>query len=147
MDRHGITAVVGETRILETLKIMRKTNCESDEVLRRRVYRCRKRIKTLARDAGDPEPSLDAVIENSPWHGYRLNPDRVRLVRNCPRTQSEINVRLSPNSDPIADTRGRQLSAKRRPAQVQQTECLFDDLVGKLLQLERHVETERLGNL
>jgi hypothetical protein len=65
---------------LETSKLKRQIKCESDEVLRRRLLRCRNKIKKLARDAGDTEPSLDAVIENSQWHGYRLNPDRVRLV-------------------------------------------------------------------
>jgi hypothetical protein len=48
--------------------------------LRNRVLRCRNAIKKLAKDAGDPVPSTGAVIENSPWHGYRLNPDNVRLV-------------------------------------------------------------------
>jgi 7-cyano-7-deazaguanine synthase in queuosine biosynthesis len=65
---------------LETSKLKRQIKCESDEVLRRRILRCRNKIKKLARDAGDTEPSLDAVIENTQWHGYRLNPDRVRLV-------------------------------------------------------------------
>ena len=34
----------------------------------------------LALSTGDPLPTLDAVIENHPWRGYRLNPDRVRIV-------------------------------------------------------------------
>ena len=54
-------------------------NCD-DEVLRRRVLRCRNAINGLAEQAGDPELPIDVVIENSQWHGYRLNPDRVRLV-------------------------------------------------------------------
>jgi 7-cyano-7-deazaguanine synthase in queuosine biosynthesis len=61
-------------------KLARQLNYESDEVLRRRVLRCRKTINKLAIKAGDPELPIDAVIENSQWHGYRLNPDRVRLV-------------------------------------------------------------------
>ena len=65
---------------LEASKLKRQIRCESDAVLRRRILRCRTKIKKLARDAGDSEPSLDAVIENSQWHGYWLNPDRVRLV-------------------------------------------------------------------
>ena len=60
-------------------KLAGQLNCKSDEVLRRRVLRCRNAIKSLAEQAGDPELSIDAVIENSQWHGYRLNPDRVRL--------------------------------------------------------------------
>jgi 7-cyano-7-deazaguanine synthase in queuosine biosynthesis len=55
-------------------------NCESDETLRRRVFRCRKAITKLAADAGAAPPSDDAVIENQLWHGYRLNPDRIRIV-------------------------------------------------------------------
>src|SRR5215216_2639839 len=60
-------------------KLARQLNCESDEVLRRRVLRCRNAIKKLAKNVGVPEPSIDAIIESSQWHGYRLNPDRVRL--------------------------------------------------------------------
>jgi hypothetical protein len=65
---------------LETSKLVRRTKCGSEEVLRRRVLRCRNKIKELAKNAGEVEPSIDAVIENSHWHGYRLNPDRVRLL-------------------------------------------------------------------
>jgi hypothetical protein len=65
---------------VKTPKLMHQINCESDEVLRQRVFRCRNKIKKLAQDAGDTEPPNDAIIENLQWHGYRLNPDRVRLV-------------------------------------------------------------------
>jgi hypothetical protein len=61
-------------------KLVRQLNCESDEVLRRRVLRCRNQIKRLAEQAGGPELSTNAVIDNVQWHGYRLNPDRVRLI-------------------------------------------------------------------
>jgi Queuosine biosynthesis protein QueC len=64
---------------LETSKLICQLKCGSDEVLRRRVLRCRNAIKKLAKDAGD-ERSMEAVIENSQWHGYRLNPDWVRLI-------------------------------------------------------------------
>jgi hypothetical protein len=60
--------------------LARRTNCIDNETLRRRVFRCRNRIIRLATSAGDPPPSLDAVIENNPWHGYRLNPDRIRVM-------------------------------------------------------------------
>jgi hypothetical protein len=59
---------------------MSRTKCNGDETLRRRIMRCRDKLAELARNAGSPPPSLDAVIENSQWHGYRLNPDRVRIV-------------------------------------------------------------------
>jgi 7-cyano-7-deazaguanine synthase in queuosine biosynthesis len=54
--------------------------CLEEETLRRRILRCRKRIEKLANDAGDMPPPIDAVIENHPRRGYRLNPDSVRIV-------------------------------------------------------------------
>jgi Queuosine biosynthesis protein QueC len=65
---------------LKTSALKREINCNSDEVLRRRVLRCRNYIEKLAKATGETNPSLDAVIESSQWHGYRLNPDHVRLV-------------------------------------------------------------------
>ncbi len=64
----------------ETSKLMHRTKCNSEETLRRRILRCRSQIADLAKSAGASPPPLDAVIENSPWHGYRLNPDRIRIV-------------------------------------------------------------------
>jgi 7-cyano-7-deazaguanine synthase in queuosine biosynthesis len=64
----------------ESAKLARQTGCESNETLRRRILRCRNGITRLAEGAGDPAPLPDAVIESSQWHGYRLNPDRVRIV-------------------------------------------------------------------
>jgi hypothetical protein len=61
-------------------KLMDQLKIGSNEALRRRVFRCRNVIKALAKDAGDAIPSMDAVIQSSQWHGYRLNPDSVRLV-------------------------------------------------------------------
>jgi hypothetical protein len=60
--------------------LRKQTNCDDEETLRRRVLRCRKAITKLAADAGAAAPPDDAVIENQPWHGYRLNPDRIRIV-------------------------------------------------------------------
>ena len=70
----------------ETPKLMGQTRCDNEETLRGRILRCRNKIEELAKSAGILPPSLDAVIENSQWHGYRLNPDRVRLVAvsECP---------------------------------------------------------------
>lgn len=53
---------------------------ESGETLRRRVYRCRRAITRLAEKGGDEPLALDAVVESSQWHGYRLNPFVVRLL-------------------------------------------------------------------
>jgi hypothetical protein len=63
-----------------TSDVLSKLRIDSDETLRRRVFRCRKQIEKLATNAGDPPPSIDDVIENNQWHGYRLNPDVVRIV-------------------------------------------------------------------
>ena len=65
---------------LKSSKLMRQLKCEENEALRRRILRARNAIKKLAKNAGDLEPPMDAVIESSQWHGYRLNPDRVRLI-------------------------------------------------------------------
>ena len=65
---------------IETRDLMRRVGCSSQETLRRRILRCRNTIEQLASDAGLTVPSTDAVIENNQWHGYRLNPDRVRIV-------------------------------------------------------------------
>jgi hypothetical protein len=49
--------------------------------LRKRVSRFRnEEISSLCKAAGRPVLSENAIIENLPWHGYRLNPFRVRLV-------------------------------------------------------------------
>jgi hypothetical protein len=64
----------------ETTTLLEKTNCEFEETLRRRVLRCRNKITKMATGAGDQLPSIDAVIENIPRHGYRLNPDQIRIV-------------------------------------------------------------------
>ena len=60
--------------------LRRQTVGDNEETFRRRVLRCRRQIEKLAQDAGAPPLPTDAVIENHPWHGYRLNPDRVRIV-------------------------------------------------------------------
>ena len=64
----------------ESRELCRKTGCDNEETLRRRVLRCRNHIKKLAKAAGDPPPLIESVIENIPWHGYRLNPEQVRMV-------------------------------------------------------------------
>ncbi|MGC2221504.1 MAG: hypothetical protein WA624_03590 [Methylocella sp.] len=60
-----------------------------EETLRRRVLRCRTTIAQLAQNAGAVAPALDAVIENNQSHGYRLNPDNVRIVAITELTASK----------------------------------------------------------
>jgi hypothetical protein len=64
----------------ETGQLLIELRIETAETLRRRVLRCRNEIERRARDAGDAPPSIDAVIETNQRHGYRLNPDTVRIV-------------------------------------------------------------------
>jgi hypothetical protein len=63
-----------------TARLLERLRADSAETLRRRVLRCRNAIARLARRASDASLSMDAVIESNQWHGYRLNPDAVRLV-------------------------------------------------------------------
>jgi hypothetical protein len=63
-----------------TAVLQREINCQSQATLRRRVLRCRNQIEKLAKNACNPSPLPEAVIENLQWHGYRLNPDQIRIV-------------------------------------------------------------------
>lgn len=65
---------------VKTGDLVRQIRGITEETLRRRVLRCRNKVRQLAQSAGDPAPSIDAVIESNQWHGYRLNPDRIRIV-------------------------------------------------------------------
>jgi 7-cyano-7-deazaguanine synthase in queuosine biosynthesis len=70
----------GELTGVSARLLLRETDCNDEETLRRRVLRCRNQISRIAKQAGDVPPPAYAVIENMPWHGYRLNPDGVRIV-------------------------------------------------------------------
>jgi hypothetical protein len=66
--------------MFEKSRLEHQLKCKSNEVLRRQLLRCRNAIKKLAEEAGDVPPPIDAIVESSRWHGYRLNPEHVRLV-------------------------------------------------------------------
>jgi len=70
-----------------TKVLMNQIGCADDETPRKCVQRCRNKLRSLATTAGDPPPTIDAVLENIQWHGYRLNPNRVKIV-----ARSEIRV-------------------------------------------------------
>lgn len=54
---------------------------ESEEALRRRVLRTRNALQRKFASSGlDPDAARE-IIENVPWHGYRLAPDRVTILR------------------------------------------------------------------
>src|SRR5215207_6303876 len=80
--RKAVRAEFGPERypFTKATTLLREVGCNDEETLRRRIHRCRTAIQDLAAKAGDPPPPIDAVIENSPWHGYRLNPDWIRIV-------------------------------------------------------------------
>jgi hypothetical protein len=65
---------------IKTYKLMSLTECDTEETMRRRILRGRNGISEMARAAGYPSPSINAVIESLQGHGYRLNPDRIRIV-------------------------------------------------------------------
>ncbi|MER9005659.1 hypothetical protein NKI15_18695 [Mesorhizobium sp. M0862] len=51
----------------------------TDGSLYRRVSKCRKAIADMAAAAFGEPVSKELVIENSPWHGFRLNPN-IRII-------------------------------------------------------------------
>jgi hypothetical protein len=71
-----------------TRDVLSKLRIDNEELLRRRVFRCRRQIEKLATNARDTPPSLDDVIENRQWRGYRLNPDVIRIVAITELTSS-----------------------------------------------------------
>jgi 7-cyano-7-deazaguanine synthase in queuosine biosynthesis len=52
----------------------------AEETVRRRINRARRQIAEAIGAAGLSVPPDDAIIENIPWSGYRLNPDTTRVV-------------------------------------------------------------------
>jgi hypothetical protein len=54
-----------------------RLDLSGDEALRKRLFRTRTDLRRKFDSAGfDPELASD-LIENSPWHGYRLRPELV----------------------------------------------------------------------
>lgn len=52
----------------------------SEPTVRRRINRLRRSLEELAEASQRPSLAVDEVVENIPWSGYRLNPDRVRVI-------------------------------------------------------------------
>jgi 7-cyano-7-deazaguanine synthase in queuosine biosynthesis len=73
---------------ITTSDLMSLTKCDAKETFRRRILRCRTKISEMASAAGYHSPSVNAVIESLQWHGYRLNPDSIRIV-----AESELSGR------------------------------------------------------
>jgi hypothetical protein len=52
---------------------------EGDEAVRQRVNRAKTLLKTKMASSGRELQEAEAIIENVPWHGYRLTPDRIMV--------------------------------------------------------------------
>jgi hypothetical protein len=61
-------------------ELAKKLGVESDEAVRRRVQTARRTLAKKIGSAGLAVHRQDELIENFPWNGYRLAPDRV-IVR------------------------------------------------------------------
>jgi hypothetical protein len=61
--------------------LMRRIGVGSEETVRRRVNRARRLLKERFASAGMSEDLAENMIENIPWHGYRLTPDLVTVRR------------------------------------------------------------------
>jgi hypothetical protein len=67
-------------RFLPTKELLKLLHVEDEEILRKRVQRCREQISDLATKASTDPFDVNAVIESNSWHGYRLNPDNVQII-------------------------------------------------------------------
>jgi hypothetical protein len=67
-------------RFMPTKELLKLLGIEEEEILRKRVQRCRREISNLAIAAGRELFDVNAVIESHNWRGYRLNPDNVQIV-------------------------------------------------------------------
>lgn len=54
-------------------------NLEGDEPVRRRINRAKLELKKKMASSGRDAQEADVIIENQPWQGYRLNPDRITV--------------------------------------------------------------------
>jgi hypothetical protein len=67
-------------RFMPTKELLKLLGIEEEEILRKRVQRCRREISNLAIAAGREPFDVNAVIESHNWRGYRLNPDNVQII-------------------------------------------------------------------
>ncbi|MEO0630737.1 MAG: 7-cyano-7-deazaguanine synthase, partial [Planctomycetota bacterium] len=73
LDCRGLGLAPEEFRCIKAPQLATRLGI-SEETVRRRVLQTRKAIRTLAVNAGLDPPDDAALIENLPWHGYRLSP-------------------------------------------------------------------------
>ncbi len=67
---------------LQSGELAEKLGVASDEAVRRRVQTARRTLAKRFETSGSAVDRPKELIENLPWHGYRLAPDRV-IVRLC----------------------------------------------------------------
>jgi hypothetical protein len=72
-------------------------------------------------------------------------PANVRFGSISAETPCPRQVRFAPDSDQIADMKLRRRRATSRHPALRYTLPLFDHLIGNLLEVRWHVETQRLG--
>ncbi|MEL7469613.1 MAG: 7-cyano-7-deazaguanine synthase [Pseudomonadota bacterium] len=62
-------------------KLAEAWDLESEEGVRKRIQSVRSLIAKRAKSAGQSPPDPKAIVENLPWHGYRLNPTNCDVRR------------------------------------------------------------------
>lgn len=67
--------------LVSATALMRRIGVVSEETVRRRVNRARRLLMERFASAGLAEDLAENLIENIPWHGYRLTPDLVKVRR------------------------------------------------------------------
>lgn len=65
--------------MLDAATLATRLGLEGDEAVRQRISRSRTHLGQKFASAGLAAQEGKGLIENLPWHGYRLNPDRVRV--------------------------------------------------------------------
>jgi hypothetical protein len=78
-------------RYMSPSKLAERLDGIQEATLRRRVSRCREAVERAYRQKWDRGLPSDALIENKPWKGYRLNPN----VRFVMITEIDVNSCVS----------------------------------------------------
>ncbi|MEO0763614.1 MAG: 7-cyano-7-deazaguanine synthase, partial [Pseudomonadota bacterium] len=73
LDCRGLGLAPEEFRCIKASQLATRLGI-AEETVRRRVLHARRAICALAANAGLDPPDDAALIENLPWHGYRLSP-------------------------------------------------------------------------
>jgi hypothetical protein len=96
-------------------ELMRRLRCDTEETLRCRINRLRGKPAALAAGSLSRSLPMDAIVESVPWHGYRLNPDHVRIVA---LTKAEAEPAGSVGPNPSAAPGRRPARSRRQGARL-----------------------------